>query len=116
MDPLKIIRKLALEIIDQKECCPDFVHQRILWAFVAGWEEGLQHCSGRKPVIQLNQYGKIINIFRSMKDAGKIPGCNITGINAVCKGRRHSCGGSHWRYVEGGKQIKKIVEGWQNKL
>lgn len=116
MDPLKIIQKLTIEITDQKVFDAYFVRDRIVWAFVAGWEKGLYQHSGRRPVIQMDQYGKVIKIHKSMKDAGKIDGFDQTGINAVCKGRRHSCGGFRWKYVDNPQQIKKILEGWQKEL
>ena len=116
MDPLKIIRKLASEITDQKKPNPDFVYQRIVWAFVTGWEEGLQHCAGRRPVAQMDQYGNVIKIHRSIKDAARAVKSGSTGIKDVCKGKQHTHKGFHWRYVEGAEQIKKIIEGWQSKL
>lgn len=116
MDPLRIIEKLTLEIIDQKTPDPDFIHQRLIWVFVAGWEEGIQHHSKRKPVIQMDQYGNIIKIHRSIKDAKNAVGSHRSSIENVCRGKKNSCKGFHWRYVEDPKQIKKILEGWQKKL
>ena len=116
MDPLKTIRKLASEITDQKTLHPDFVYQRVLWTFVVGWEEGLQYCSRRRPVMQLDKYGNIIEIHRSLKDAGAAIGVSGASIRNVCKGKKHSCKGFHWRYIESPEQIKKILEGWQSKL
>jgi len=116
MDPLKIIQKLTIEITDQKVFDAYFIRDRIAWAFVAGWEEGVQYCSGRRPVVQMDQYGRVIKIYKSEKDAGKIDGFDQTAINAVCKGRRHSCSGFLWKYVDNPIEIKKILNEWQNKL
>lgn len=116
MYPLKIIKKLAIEIMDQKTSCPDFVRQRLIWAFVAGWEKGISYKKGNTPVIKMNEYGKTLDIYESLHEAARKNGIHNQGINAVCKGRMNTHGGFYWRYVENPKQIKKIIEGWQEKL
>jgi len=119
MDPLKVVEKATNEIIKHLNLthfAKPFIKKIVTWVYVAGWEEGLQHCAGRRPVVQMDEYGNIIKVFRSIKDAGRAVGTDRTNIKNVCKGKKHSCKGFHWRYVEGIEQIKEIVEGWQKKL
>lgn len=120
MDPLKIVEKITNEIIQHfrlphKLCFP-FIKKAVTWAFVTGWEEGLQHNSKRRPVIQINKYGNIIRTHRSIKDASRTVETHRSSIENVCRGKKHSCKGFHWRYIEGAEQINEIIEGWQKKL
>lgn len=120
MDPLKVSEKIANEIVKHFQLphtvCFSFIKKMVSWAYVAGWEEGTQHTSKRRPVVQMDQHGNVIKIYRSIKDASRTVGTHRSSIENVCKGKKNSCKGFHWRYVESPKQIKKIVEGWQKKL
>lgn len=39
-------------------------------------------------------------VFDSITEAGEKTGVNFRNISSVCKGRRKTCGGYHWEYVE----------------
>lgn len=39
-------------------------------------------------------------VFNSITEAGEKLGINFSNISAVCKGKRETCGGYHWEYVE----------------
>ena len=118
MDPLKVVEKATNEIIRNLRLphtiCFSYIKKIVSWVYVAGWEEGMQH--NRRPVIQMDEYGKVIKIHRSIKDASRAVETHRDSIKDVCKGRKHSCKGFHWRYIETPEQIKEILEGWQKKL
>ena len=39
-------------------------------------------------------------IFESIAEASRQTGCASTNIVNVCKGKKKTCGGFHWKYVE----------------
>lgn len=51
-----------------------------------------------KAVIQLTKNDEIVNIFESALEAERQTGIFNTCIIAVCKGKRKSAGGYHWKY------------------
>jgi len=51
-------------------------------------------------VAQLTMDGVFMRGFNSIKDAEKETGCSSKHIPEVCKGKRNSCGGYKWRYLE----------------
>lgn len=119
MDPLKVIKKITNEIIQHLDLISfafPFIKMMVTWAYIAGWEEGRQNNCKRHPVVQMDQYGKIIETYRSIKDASRAVETHRSSIENVCRGKCHSCKGFHWKYIEDTEQIKEIVEGWQNKL
>lgn len=38
-------------------------------------------------------------IYNSMKEAERDLGCDHSHISAVCRGKRKTCGGYHWKYI-----------------
>ena len=51
-----------------------------------------------KSVTQLDKNGKIINTFKSIREAERITGIDSSGIAKCCKGKRKIAGGYCWRY------------------
>lgn len=39
-------------------------------------------------------------VFNSITEAGERLGIGCSNISAVCRGKRETCGGYHWEYVE----------------
>ena len=51
-----------------------------------------------KSVTQLDKNGKVINTFKSIREAGRMTGIDSSGIAKCCKGKRKIAGGYCWRY------------------
>ena len=51
-----------------------------------------------KPVGQYTYNGQLIAIYPSVAIASKETNCCDSGISAVCRGKRFSCGGFIWKY------------------
>jgi hypothetical protein len=61
-------------------------------------DSGLQmECFNRKPVQQIDQSGKAIATFPSLRAAEEATGIGWTGISAVLRGKRNHAGGYKWR-------------------
>lgn len=52
----------------------------------------------RKPIIQINSDGSIIQIWESIQEAVNYTQINRTSINAVLKNKRKTAGGFKWKY------------------
>lgn len=55
--------------------------------------------SNDKPVLQLDQFGNVVNRFPSMSEAERQTGISDGNISGVCNGIRKSAGGYIWRYA-----------------
>lgn len=53
--------------------------------------------SNKKKIVQIDLSGKVVKIWDSQTDAEKVLG--VRNINRCLKGRRKTCGGYSWRYV-----------------
>lgn len=53
----------------------------------------------RKKVLQLDMSGNVINEWRSLSDAARALGLQVSNISHCCKGRIGSTGGYKWRLV-----------------
>lgn len=75
-----------------------------------GWNESAyeKHC--RK--VRCVETGEI---FSSIKDAAEHYGLNLPNISAVLAGRKKSCGGYHWEYVDG-QPPQHRSENFRNKM
>ena len=51
-----------------------------------------------KIVLQLLKNGKVINEFKSAKEASNFTGVNYSGISKVCSGKRLFAGGFGWTF------------------
>lgn len=59
---------------------------------------GLQcECPNRKPVCQMTNSGKVLNVFPSLKAAEEETGIGWTGISAVIRNKRKTAGGYYWK-------------------
>lgn len=59
----------------------------------------------KKKTINKNTWKKVVcvetnEIFESIIEASKNKKCKDSDISKVCKGKRKTCGGYHWRYYE----------------
>lgn len=52
----------------------------------------------KKPVKQLDKFGKIIDSYKNMHEAERKTGILAQGISMVCAGKRHTAGGFIWKY------------------
>lgn len=52
-----------------------------------------------KKVIQLSLTNKYIATYDTINDASKVTGANPSAINMVCKGKRKTAKGFHWKYA-----------------
>lgn len=55
-----------------------------------------------KAVAQYDLFGNYIDTYISAREAEKITGCSYKHISSVCNGKRKTCGGYLWRFVESG--------------
>lgn len=120
MDPRHVVETLSKEIITHfrlpyKICFP-FIKKMVTWVYVIGWEEGMKQKGKREPVIQMDLYGNIIKIHKSLTVAARKSNIDKSSISKVLKGKQHSAGSFLWRKVNDPKEIHKIIEGWQEKL
>ncbi len=121
MDPCHVVETLSKEIIKHfrlphKICFP-FIKKMVTWAYVIGWEEGVNKSGGVKsPVIQMDEYGNVIDTHKGIRIAAKKTKTSRSSISQVIQGKLHSAGGFLWRKVNDPKEIHKIIEGWQDKL
>ncbi len=120
MDPYHVVETLSKEIIKHfrlphKICFP-FIKKMVTWAYVIGWEEGVNQKGKKTPVIQMDEYGNIIETHKSLTIAARKTNTSKSNISRVLKGKQHSAGGFLWRKVNDPKKIRKILEGWQDKL
>lgn len=53
----------------------------------------------QKKVAQIDKYGKIKQIFSSIKEASKNIKIPDSNISACCKGKRKTAGGYAWKYI-----------------
>lgn len=53
----------------------------------------------RKPILQINSEGKIINTFISARQAHELFGYCYKHISDCCLGRRHTHAGCYWRFA-----------------
>ena len=118
MDPYRVVEQVTTEIIEHfrlpKRLCFPFIKKMVSWVYVAGWEEGrLQH-RHRKPVIQMDEYGNMIEIHPSLSVAARRTKTTKFQISKVLNGKTYSAGGFLWRKVNNPKQVHKILEGWQD--
>lgn len=62
-----------------------------------------ESCKGKgtKAVIQMDMQGNVLNVFQSMKEAGKAinPSGRYGNISTCCKGDRQSAYGYKWKYA-----------------
>lgn len=56
--------------------------------------------SSSKKVAQLDNDNNILNIYDTLALAARENNCDSSGISKVCKGKRNTCGGFKWKYVE----------------
>ncbi len=120
MDPCHVVEKVTTEIIEHfrlphKICFP-FIKKMLSWVYVAGWEEGVNQKGKKIPVIQMDEYGNIIEIHKSLTIAARKTNTSKSNISRVLKGKQHSAGGFLWKPVNNPKEIHKILEGWQDTL
>ena len=52
-----------------------------------------------RKVVQLSKSGEAINVWRSMTEASKNTGAQISEISKCCKDNRYSAGGFKWRLL-----------------
>lgn len=62
-------------------------------------KKGKEH-SKAKPIIQMNDWGKIINIWDSAADAHRELDIPFTSISFCCSGRYKSAGGYKWAFMK----------------
>jgi hypothetical protein len=91
------IKRMLKELGPQipKECIP-VVTRYMQMMYCIGFDERTKGNS--KAVIQLDQYGNVLNEFESSAFASRLTGANESTIRACCKGRRNKAGGFHWKY------------------
>lgn len=105
MDPTKATKGLTKEIIDYfrmpEQICFDFIHDRFEWALAIGYEIGRAQNQSvfKKPVVQMDRAGIILNIYPSMRDAAKKADVRISAISEVCREKRKTAGGFKWEFL-----------------
>lgn len=57
-----------------------------------------RHCSIRKPVLQIDKEGNVVNEFESLSDASKCVGVHYQNITFCCKHNSRTAGGYKWKY------------------
>lgn len=80
-----------------------------IWMYVEDyieWDGNLEYYQTNKsslykgkPVLQLNEYGELINTFKSGKEAESKTGIKAQNINFSCKNPSRTAGGFYWRYA-----------------
>jgi len=77
-----------------------------LWYLNKPQKDIKKHCKGHVcgavPVVQKNDNGEVIKIWKSMSEASRTLGIPVPHIVRVCKGRRKHSGGYIWEYYKGG--------------
>ena len=120
MDPRHVVETITTEIIEHfrlpKKLCFPFIKKMLSWVYVAGWEEGRKQKGKRIPVIQMDEYGNVIEIHKSLSAAARKVNIDKSNISKALTNNHHSGGGFLWRELTGLKRIYKILEGWQDKL
>jgi len=120
MDPKHVVETITTEIIEYfrlpKKLCFAFIKKRISWVYVIGWEEGRQQGRQRHPVMQLDEFGNLIKIHKSLTVAARRTKVTKGNISKAMTDKHHSAGGFLWQKVNDPKKIHKILEGWQDEL
>jgi len=83
------------------------LQQYLKYAYVAGHESGLKFSSRHRDVVQVGEFGKIIQTFHSAAKAGrKVSDSPHARSNIIkcCQGRRSTYMGYKWFYAENHKQ------------
>lgn len=65
-----------------------------------------------KPVQQYTKEGEYITTYDSILEASAKTGANDRHISCVCRGKRKTCGGFVWKYVNAEQYIKEILVGF----
>ena len=60
----------------------------------------------RKAVMQINQFGNVIAIYRSTQEAARITGFSQGHISMCCTGKASHHNGYLWRYIQPGQTVK----------
>jgi len=120
MDPKHVVETITTDIIKHfnlpEKLCFGFIKKRISWVYVIGWEEGVNQKGLKNPVIQMDEYGNMIEIHKSLTMAARKLKISKSNISEVLSGKQHTAAGFRWRKVNDPKKIHKILEGWQDKL
>ncbi len=61
-------------------------------------KQNLSESHGRS-VIQTDKDGCVVNVYRSVTEASKATGVADSNISGVCRGRKKTAGGFHWKYT-----------------
>lgn len=81
------------------------IEQRLNWAYVIGNES--KPGNKGKGVIQLDNSGKYIATFQSIREAGEQIGTQYQNIQKVITGKRHSAGGYLWMLESDYKKLHR---------
>lgn len=100
-----VIKKVIEEIRDSNPAVPrDYFDMELYFgmAYAIGFNEGLSERSNRKPLLQLDMRGNVINEFCSAMQAYKQTKINRANIANVCNGRAKTAGGYKWKWKDKG--------------
>jgi hypothetical protein len=97
----RIVRDMRMGKIICEDCIGE-VRRYVDLAWVAGWENGSKEIfhHSNKPIGQYDRRGKLINVFKSRKEASAKTHFSEKGIyNAMCRGTATKQGWT-WKYIE----------------
>ena len=101
-----ILNKLTIELILDMQSSlevydPSVIKNKLKQALEIGaidFKYNVKRGGRERPVTQMDEYGKIISEFTSVKSASLSTGISSTVISFTCSGRQNTGGGFHWRY------------------
>jgi hypothetical protein len=80
------------------------IERYIYQVYAVGYDTGRRSHSNQKPVIQLNHYGEVLNVFESAAQASRVMAKETgtkpdsSGITKCCNGKAHTAYGFIWKW------------------
>jgi len=98
-----VSQKILAELLELGHCVEqdeDWIWIALQRAYAAGYDEGRRQPKKRKPVGQYTLDGNLVKIFPGVQFAARAINKTPQAIHSVLSGRRGTCGGYKWRYVQ----------------
>lgn len=99
----KIISSIVDDLMDNKMVAQIYIPEltlRLEWLYMAAFEAGIKssHSTTNNPVVQLELWGGIVEVYESIKEASLSTGIPKTHISQCVNGKAEEAGGYKWRY------------------
>lgn len=104
MEQYRAIKKMMLTIKMEEQIPTKYfssLREKLAQMYAAGYDQGRNDVVGKsqkKPVLQYNQEGKVINVFTGLNEASRLTGFNVNNLNRAILQNR-PCKGFHWKYI-----------------